>query len=140
MSDALMAIVAWFLQYGLIILGVLLVGLSVLAWSGHWRSWATALPLGLGVGSLDLFPLSAGLFGPALLCFGLSANADAGYIPGTAEAYDAIGVVFAAAFLLSVLWWPRRLTPGWHRDWVAWGGPDATGPWPTDEERQQGRR
>ena len=127
-------------QYGLVAAGVLMVGQATLAWSGRWRSWAAALPLGMGVGNLNFFPFSAGLFGMALVFFGLSVNADVGFIPGSAQAFDSIGVAFAVVSVISMLWWPRRLAPGWHRDWVAWGGPDDTDLWPTYEEREQGRR
>lgn len=127
-------------QFGFIVVGAGMVLLAVFAWTGWWRAWAAALPLGLGAGSLNFFPFSAGLLGAGIACFGLSVNAEFGYIPGSAGFYDALGIAFAAVSLISMLWWPQRLAPGWHRDWLAWGGPEVTDPWPTDEEREEGRR
>lgn len=127
-------------QFGLIVVGAVMIVFTLLAWAGRWRGWAAAPPLGLGVSTLNFFPFTLGLFGLGLVGFGLSANAEFGVIPGAPGFYDGLGVVFCALALLSVLWWPERLAPGWHRDWLAWGGRGATDPWPTEEERQEGRR
>lgn len=131
---------SWAGQFGFIVAGGIMVFLAVLAWTGKWRDWASAQPSGLALINLNFFPFSAGLFGLGLVCFGLSANAEFGLVPGTKQAYDWIGVTFCVLSLLSGLWWPKTAAPGWHRDWLAWGGPDETDPWPTDEEREEGRR
>lgn len=145
MEDLLEASVVWFLQYGLFVAGGLMVVQAVLAWSGRWRSWAPRPPAGLTWTTMNYFPFTVGVFGLALIFFGLSIHADVGTFAGPAAIYDALGAACAVISCASLLWWPSFLTPGWHRDWMLrcrqnGGKPFETDPWPSAEERREGHR
>lgn len=139
-NDVFMSVVTWMLQYGLVIIGAAVTLAGLLAWSGRWRSWARPK----GYGALTRVPtrytLGLAFLGPGIIFISLGIFADLGILPGSDDVYDAIGAALIFVSLIGVFWWPVALTPRWYRDWLAWGGPLDTDPWPTDRERAEGRR
>ncbi|XKH53153.1 hypothetical protein LG284_14435 [Citricoccus nitrophenolicus] len=139
-NDVFMSVVTWALQYGLFIIGTALTVAGVLAWSGRWRSWARPKGYGVLMRVRTRYTLGLAFLGPGIILISLGVHADVGAIPGSDNVYDGIGAAFIFVSLLGVFWWPVALTPRWYRDWLAWGGPMETDPWPTVEERTEGRR
>ncbi|NUL47606.1 hypothetical protein F7P69_20725 [Cellulosimicrobium funkei] len=139
-NDVFMSVVTWLLQYGLVIIGAAVTLAGVLAWSGRWRSWARPKGYGVLTRVPTRYTLGLVFLGPGIIFISLGVFADLGIVPGTDEVYDAIGAALIFVSLIGVFWWPASLTPRWYRDWLAWGGPLETDPWPTDRERVEGRR
>lgn len=142
MNDEGLAVelLTWIFQYGLILLGAGLIVVGVLAFSGRWRRWVFHPRTLLAVVPYNVFPLCLGFLGVGLTFLGLSFNTGEGWVPGDAQVYDALAWVGFALALVSFIWWPQSLMPGWHRDWMRRGGDDVTSPWPTDREREEGHR
>lgn len=139
-NDAFMSVVTWLLQYGLILLGAAITIAGVLAWSGRWRSWARPKNFGALTRVPTRYTLGLAFLGPGIIFISLGILADLGIVPGSDGVYDVIGAALILVSLIGVFWWPAALTPRWYRDWLAWGGPLETDPWPDDRERAEGRR
>lgn len=139
-NDVFMSVVTWLLQYGLVIIGAAITLAGVLAWSGRWRSWARQKSYGMFTRVPTRYTLGLAFLGPGIIFISLGIFADLGIIPGSDDVYDVIGAALIFVSLIGVFWWPVALTPRWYRDWLNWGGPQETDPWPTDKERAEGRR
>ncbi|MGM7669915.1 hypothetical protein [Microbacterium sp. A93] len=139
-NDVFMSVVTWLLQYGLVIIGAAITLAGVLAWSGRWRSWARQKTYGMLTRVPTRYTLGLAFLGPGIIFISLGIFADLGIIPGSDDVYDVIGAALIFVSLIGVFWWPAALTPRWYRDWLTWGGPQETDPWPTDKERAEGRR
>ncbi len=108
------------LLFGVPGLGALAVG--IMAWSGRWRSWAPRYVSIRASSSRNYEPLQVGLAGVMILLAMVPLTA-------TLERWESAGLlwtvfaVFAVPVLVTArLWWPHRLTPRWHKDWIRRGG------------------
>lgn len=130
-----MSVVTWLLQYGLVIIGAAITLAGVLAWSGRWRSWARQKSYGVLTRVPTRYTLGLAFLGPGIIFISLGIFADLGIIPGSDDVYDVIGAALILVSLMGVFWWPVALTPRWYREWLSWGGPLETGPWPSTSRR-----
>lgn len=96
------------------------------SWTGRRRAWAASGPaFGQFTNGKNYLPLAIGVAGIAWFVL----------ITGVLlESFDknlGSAVILAAAVpgvfvVCSWFWWPRFLTPAWHKDWVARGGTAST--------------
>ncbi|MDI3331611.1 MAG: hypothetical protein QJR09_12895 [Micrococcus sp.] len=133
-------LMTWTGQFGPFIVGLALIGVAVLAWSGRWRGWAASPKAPFAMTTRNVIPFTLGLFGVAALFLGLSWNVAAGVVPGASAPWDIAAGVFAVLAWVSTLWWPAALTPSWYQDWVHRGGNEQTDPWPSPRARSKGHR
>jgi hypothetical protein len=136
-SDDLMSWIGQFVPFGI---GLVLIGVAVLAWSGRWRGWAPSPKAPFAGTTRNFVPFTLGLFGIAALFLGLASNVSAGVLPGDAAVWNVAVGVFAVLAAVSTQWWPAALTPGWYQDWVRRGGNEQTDPWPSTNARVRGHR
>lgn len=134
------ALLSWIGQFGPLIIGLVLVGVAALAWSGRWRGWAPSPKAPFAGTKRNFIPFTLGLFGATGLFLGLAWNVSAGALPGDPAVWNVAAGVFAVLAALSTQWWPASWTPGWYRDWVHRGGNEQTDPWPSVKARSKGHR
>lgn len=93
------------------VVALFLIGAGLAAYTGRWRSWASADPTffyAIGFGILFL-GIGMGLFAV------ITALGD--ILPLAAQRVGAVAVfTFLGITLLSLFWFPRALTPRWFRE------------------------
>lgn len=134
------ALMTWIGQFGPFIIGLALIGVAVLAWSGRWRGWAPSPKAPFAGTKRNFIPFTLGFFGVAALFIGVDVNVTAGVLPGDPTVWKVLTGAFAILAAVSTQWWPAGLTPGWYQDWVRRGGNEQTDPWPSQKARTGGHR
>ncbi|GAA1682901.1 hypothetical protein GCM10010977_30710 [Citricoccus zhacaiensis] len=94
-----------------------------LAWTGRYRNWARQPKSTWSTTRYNMFPLHIGWIGFTWIMLWASLWIDY-FHPGWTSSVPGFWLLFPFLVITVILnfWWPRFLTPAWHRDWVDRGG------------------